>query len=112
MVDRVENLSVIRSTDISHCTMMNGNAPDTATGAILKPSDPVPTTARPVSGINFDSYEDHDITVKELVAGMANMGFQASAVADAVRIINDMVSSPSHLSRTLMLNPLESMARP
>lgn len=44
-----------------------------------------------VKGIEFNDYEGREITVNELVAGMADMGFQASAVGDAIRIINDMV---------------------
>jgi deoxyhypusine synthase len=31
------------------------------------------------------------VSVEDLVSGMANMGFQASALGEAVRIINDMV---------------------
>ncbi|MCJ1304077.1 Deoxyhypusine synthase [Hypocenomyce scalaris] len=68
----------------------NGQASATATNAVLRPSDPVPQGIRRVNGIEFNDYGGRDITVKELVAGMADMGFQASAVGDAVRIINDM----------------------
>ena len=67
-------------------------APTLSTDAVLKPSAPVPTGVQEVSGVDFNDYADHDITVVELVSNMTNMGFQASAVADAVRIINDMVS--------------------
>jgi deoxyhypusine synthase len=66
------------------------NAPGLATGAVLKPSESVEENAVKVSGIEFNHYAGRDITVKELVAGMENMGFQASAVGDAVKIINDM----------------------
>jgi deoxyhypusine synthase len=65
-------------------------APDTATGAVLMPSQPMPAGTQQVSGINFDNHPN-GISAEELLAGMANMGFQASGVADAVRIINDMV---------------------
>ncbi len=65
--------------------------PSLATNAILKPSDPIADGTRQVKGLEFDDFRERDITVKEMVAGMATMGFQASAVADAVRIINDMV---------------------
>ncbi|KAI4124490.1 MAG: hypothetical protein LQ347_005717 [Umbilicaria vellea] len=68
----------------------NGHAPSAATNAVLKPSDPVPQGVRMVKGIEFNDYEGREITVNELVAGMADMGFQASAVGDAIRIINDM----------------------
>ena len=65
-------------------------APVLATDAVLKPSDPVPAGARKVSGIDFDRHTTQPITVEQLVAGMADMGFQASAVGEAVRIIDDM----------------------
>ncbi|MCJ1313219.1 Deoxyhypusine synthase [Agyrium rufum] len=68
------------------------DAPSTATSAVLKPSDPVAKDMRKVTGIDFNAYEGRDITVKELVSGMTNMGFQASAVGEAIRIINDMRS--------------------
>jgi len=68
------------------------SAPSLATDAVLKPSAPVSQEAQRVQGIDFDKYADHDVTVSELVGGMANMGFQATAIADAVRIINDMRS--------------------
>ena len=66
-------------------------APTLATDAVLKPSAPVPDGLREVGGIDFDDYKGRDITILELLAGMRYMGFQASAVADATRIINDMV---------------------
>lgn len=65
--------------------------PTIATDAVLRPSDPVSDGARQVKGVEFDDFRERDMTVKEMVTGMASMGFQASAVADAVRIINDMV---------------------
>jgi deoxyhypusine synthase len=66
--------------------------PAAAVDAVLKKSDALPEGAREVKGIEFDEFRNRDLTVMELVAGMTSMGFQASAVADAVRIINDMVS--------------------
>ncbi|KAG5298670.1 deoxyhypusine synthase [Histoplasma ohiense] len=45
---------------------------------------------KPVTGIDFNEYAGRDITVAELVDGIAGMGFQASAMGDAVQIINDM----------------------
>ena len=65
--------------------------PVTAASAVLKPSAAVPDEARQVQGIEFDDFRERNITVREMVFGMASIGFQASAVADAVRIINDMV---------------------
>lgn len=74
--------------------------PTVAADAVLKPSDPVPDGMPRVKGLEFDDFRERDMTVTELVAGMAGMGFQATAVADAVRIINDMVR-PSKSSRWL-----------
>lgn len=70
------------------------NTPTTAVDAVFKPSDVVPGGTPQIRGIEFGAFRDRDMTVKDLVAGMASMGFQASAVADAVRIINDMVRAP------------------
>ncbi|KZM27390.1 Deoxyhypusine synthase [Ascochyta rabiei] len=65
-------------------------APSGATDAVLKPSAPVPEGAKQVHGIDFNDYAGRSITVDELVAGYATMGFQATSVGEAVRIINDM----------------------
>lgn len=80
-------------------------APDAATDAVLKPSAPVAAGARVVKGIDFNEYSDKTLTVEDLVDNMAGMGFQASAVSEAVRIVNDMVSLDAHAySRVLLLN--------
>jgi deoxyhypusine synthase len=76
-------------------------APAGATDAVLKPSDPVPAGSREVQGIDFNHYANRSITVEELMGGYANMGFQATSVGEAVRIINDMVSVPSAVCRVL-----------
>ncbi len=70
---------------------MHGPLPASAADAVLKASAPVPESLVKVCGVEFDDFEGRDITVAELVSGMAGMGFQASAVSEAVRIINDMV---------------------
>ena len=67
-------------------------APSGATDAVLKPSEPVPADAKEVQGIDFNQYANRSITVEELIAGYSTMGFQATSVGEAVRIINDMVS--------------------
>ncbi|KAK2800005.1 Deoxyhypusine synthase [Onygenales sp. PD_10] len=64
--------------------------PSSATGAVLVPSEAVPEGAKKVTGIDFNKYADKDITAAELLDGMAGMGFQASAVGEAARIINEM----------------------
>ena len=68
-------------------------APAGATDAVLKPSEPVPADAKEVQGIDFDDFAQRSITVDELVGGYARMGFQATAIGEAVRIVNDMVSA-------------------
>lgn len=78
--------------DNSKNDALNPQVPSLSTDAVLKPSDPVPEGVPAVSGVDFNEYKDRDITVAELVSQMTTTGFQASAVADAVRIINDMVS--------------------
>ncbi|KAG9198374.1 Deoxyhypusine synthase [Epicoccum nigrum] len=65
-------------------------APSGATDAVLKPSEPVPADAKEVRGIDFNQYANRSITVEELIAGYSSMGFQATSVGEAVRIINDM----------------------
>ncbi|KAF2261158.1 Deoxyhypusine synthase [Lojkania enalia] len=65
-------------------------APSVATNAVLQPSETVPEGSKEVQGIDFNSYAQRSITVEELVGGMANMGFQATLMGEAVRIINEM----------------------
>ncbi|MCJ1442117.1 MAG: Deoxyhypusine synthase [Stictis urceolatum] len=72
--------------------MGGASAPSIAADAVLKESDPVPNGMVEVNGIDFNKYDDCDIPVHELVSAMGNMGFQASAVSEASRIINDMKS--------------------
>lgn len=71
----------------------SGDAPTGATDAVLKPSDPVPQDAIPVDGIDFDQFKDRNISAAELVDGMINMGFQASHLGQAVKIVDGMVGS-------------------
>ena len=82
-------------------------APTGATDAVLKPSDPVPADAREVRGIDFNAYAQRPITVEELVGGYSRMGFQATAIGEAVRIVNDMVSAV--VSRWRMDPPVRGM---
>ena len=51
----------------------------------------MPADAQKVVELDFNKHKDKPITVEELVAGMTNMGFQASSIGEAVKIINDMV---------------------
>ncbi|KAF2114886.1 Deoxyhypusine synthase [Lophiotrema nucula] len=66
------------------------SVPSVATNAVLIPSETVPEGSKEVQGIDFNKYAQRAITVEELVGGMANMGFQATSVGEAVRIINEM----------------------
>ena len=73
--------------------------PVSVSDAVLRPSLPMPddTPPRPVVGIDFDRHAGQaPITVQELVSGMANVGFQATNLAEGVRIVNEMVR---HISR-------------
>ncbi|WPH02086.1 Hypothetical protein R9X50_00494100 [Acrodontium crateriforme] len=68
----------------------NSVAPSGATDAVLKPSDPVPEGAIPVQGLDFNHYADRNVTVADMVEAMSTMGFQASSVGQAAKIINGM----------------------
>lgn len=68
------------------------NAPDASTSAVLKPSVPIPDGAVEVKGLDFNHFTPDQTTLDALVSGMATTGFQATAVAEAVRIINSMIS--------------------
>ncbi|KAI9895039.1 MAG: Deoxyhypusine synthase [Vezdaea aestivalis] len=64
--------------------------PAAATEAVLKPSAPVPEGSTITKGIDHNAFQDHEMTVSELVEGMSNMGIQAGAISKAVQIINEM----------------------
>ena len=68
--------------------------PVSVSDAVLRPSLAMPddTPPRRVMGIDFDRDAGQaPITVEELVRGMANVGFQATNLAEGVRIVNQMV---------------------
>lgn len=90
------------------------NPPSKATEAVLLASDAVPDGARQVLGIDFDAHLGSDISVAKLVEGMATMGFQATAIGDAVRIINQMVRfSDSYVSlQNISDGSLAGLGRP
>jgi deoxyhypusine synthase len=66
-------------------------SPGDAKDAVFVASDSMPEGVPLVQGIDFNLHRAGDISVVDLVEGMSNMGFQASALGDAVRIINGMV---------------------
>lgn len=67
-------------------------APAKATSAVLKPSEFSTADATEVTGIDFNKYADRNITVAELVDNMSTMGFQATSVGEAVKLVEKMVS--------------------
>lgn len=70
----------------------NPNAPPAAaTDAVLVVSEEMPEDSQKVEELDFDDFEG-PITAENLCNGMRYMGFQASSLAESVRIINDMVS--------------------
>ncbi|RYP04932.1 hypothetical protein DL764_004144 [Monosporascus ibericus] len=66
--------------------------PSQATDAVLVPSAELPQGAQKVEEIDFNDFKGRPITVDDMVQGMRHMGFQASSMGEAVRIINDMRS--------------------
>lgn len=86
--------------------------PASVTQAVLVASEPVPEGVRQVRGVDFHRTQGRDITVAELVDHMGSMGFQASAIGDAVRIINDMVSDRLFLFVSFFFFPFQSYQIP
>jgi deoxyhypusine synthase len=68
-----------------------GAPPSSATGAVLVQSSGMPEGSQKVEELDFNKFAGRAITVDDLISGMNHMGFQASSVGEAVRIINDMV---------------------
>lgn len=77
----------------------NGTAPSGAAKAVLKPSDPVPESAVPVHGLDFNQYAHRNATAAELVGAMSTMGFQASSIGEAAKIVDGMVGKSIQESR-------------
>ncbi|CAG8952303.1 hypothetical protein HYFRA_00001048 [Hymenoscyphus fraxineus] len=63
--------------------------PSSVTDAVLVHGE-MPAGSQKVEELDFNNLAGRPITVDELISPMSNMGFQASAIGDAVRIINDM----------------------
>ena len=83
--------------------------------AVLVPSA-TPDNAQEVEELDFNKLKARGgpITAEDLLQGMRHMGFQASAVGEAVRIINDMVGWTNKDFASTLGRPnniLESMAR-
>lgn len=61
-----------------------------ASEAILVKSDEMPPGSQRVQELDFNKLSGRSVTVDDLVEGMTHMGFQASAIGEAIRIINEM----------------------
>jgi deoxyhypusine synthase len=78
---------------------MAGEVPPTqALDAVLVDSVEMPDGSRKVEDFDFDAFGSKVLTAADLLQGMSGMGFQASSVGEAVRIINEMVSRSGPLS--------------
>lgn len=73
-------------------------APSSVTAAVLKPSDEMPQGSQRVEELDFNAFAGRAITVDDVISGMNHMGFQASAIGEASRIINEMVSDRRAIS--------------
>ncbi|EKD16187.1 uncharacterized protein L3040_009577 [Drepanopeziza brunnea f. sp. 'multigermtubi'] len=67
-----------------------GAPPSTVTDAVLVPSNDMPEGSQKVEELDFNKFAGRPITVDDLMSGMNHMGFQASSIGEAVRIINNM----------------------
>jgi deoxyhypusine synthase len=65
-------------------------APAGAKDAVLVKSDAMPEGAKKVKDFDFNMFKG-PLSAEDLLLGMQHMGFQASSIGEAVRIINDMV---------------------
>jgi deoxyhypusine synthase len=65
-------------------------APTGAKDAVLVKSDQMPEGAQQVEDFDFNKFKA-PVTAQDLLEGMRHMGFQASSIGEAVRIINGMV---------------------
>lgn len=66
-------------------------APATAKDAVLVKSGAMPEGAQKVEDFDFNNFKG-PMSAQDLLLGMQHMGFQASSIGEAVRIINGMVS--------------------
>ena len=67
--------------------------PSEATNAVLVPSAELPQGVQKVEEIDFNDFKGKQITVDDVIQRMSHVGFQATSMGEAVRIINDMVSA-------------------
>jgi deoxyhypusine synthase len=90
---KLRDLRVDIIYDMAESSLGGQSPPAGAANAVLKPSDPVSKDAVPVSGFDFANYApNRDVSAADLVEQMTTMGFQASSLGQAVKIVNGMVS--------------------
>ncbi|KAL2024317.1 hypothetical protein VTK56DRAFT_8799 [Thermocarpiscus australiensis] len=70
--------------------MASNQPPSAATEAVLVKSVEMPEGAQKVEELDFNKFRGRPITVDDLYQGMKHMGFQASSMCEAIRIINEM----------------------
>lgn len=90
MQEEKNNMASAPATAAS--TNSNHAAPNTAASAVLKPSVPIPHDATEIRGLDFNTFTPDQATLSGILDSMATTGFQASAISEAVRIINRMIS--------------------
>lgn len=74
-------------------SVQNGALPSSVTDAVLVKSNEMAAGSQKVEELDFNKFAGRQITADDLIGGMNNMGFQASSIGQAVKIINDMVST-------------------
>lgn len=70
--------------------MASNQPPAAATDAVLVKSVQMPQDAQRVEELDFNKFKGRPITAEDLLEGMKHMGFQATSIGEAVRIINEM----------------------
>lgn len=70
--------------------MSSNPIPNIAGDAVLKASDPVPEGSLLVHGIDYSNPNSRNARAKDIVEGMKTMGCQASSLAEACEIIEEM----------------------
>ncbi len=84
--------------------------PTQAMDAVLVQSTEMPADAQKVEELDFNKLKGRPITVDDLYQGMKHMGFQASSIGDAIRIINDMVGGHSLLYTDANVSAFEEIS--
>ncbi|KAB5585524.1 Deoxyhypusine synthase [Coniochaeta sp. 2T2.1] len=70
--------------------MASNQPPSAATDAVLVKSVEMPKGAQKVEELDFNDFKGRPITAEDLYNGMKHMGFQATSIGEAIRIINEM----------------------